>query len=211
MVELMVSNKLSILIPSLTTRFSFLSSLVIKLSSQIEQLNRNDIHINVLMDNRKRTIGEQRNILLDIADGEFLTFIDDDDDISDNYLQSIMFEIDRNSKIDCIVFDCLCTVDKNKPTGGRQFYSKYGIEYEYTKLEPWTTVNCYKRPQVESWFGKPSHTMVWNSKIAKQCRFPSKNVGEDFDWVQQAWPLIKNQIRIPKVLYFYNAVLNKGY
>jgi hypothetical protein len=53
--------------------------------------------------------------------------------------------------------------------------------------------------------------MVWNSKIAKQCKFIDANKGEDYDWVAQACKFVKKEIRIDKLLYFYDGVLDKSY
>ena len=65
--------KLSILIPSVPSRRkTFLQRILDQLESQI---NTNDIEIVVLYDNKKRTVGEKRNDLLNLARGQFLTFI----------------------------------------------------------------------------------------------------------------------------------------
>ena len=41
------------------------------------------------MDNRSIEIAEKRNALLEIATGDFLTFLDDDDLVGSNYLFSL--------------------------------------------------------------------------------------------------------------------------
>jgi glycosyltransferase involved in cell wall biosynthesis len=203
--------KLSILIPTLVTRRAFYQRLHQHLSAQIASMGTHDVEIVVLEDNREKSIGEKRNILLSRAAGDFLVFIDDDDRVSDDYVKQVLEAIHKNPDADCIVYDCICTIDAHKPTGGREFYCKYGIEYEYTKLEPWGPHNSYKRPVREEWFGKPAHTMVYRSEIAKQCSFPHKNTGEDFDWVSQVWPKVRKQVRIEQVLYYYDVVLGKKY
>jgi len=207
--------KLSILIPTLVGRSHFLNRLRTQLDQQIMKNNLfNDVEVLVLEDNKEQTIGFKRNALLKGANGKFLTFIDDDDRISEDYLIKIIDKIDSDNDCDCIVFDCICTlfVHNAPDKGGRKYYCKYGIEYEYTKLDPWTSENARPKSEaMEKWFGKPAHTMVWNSKLAKECKFPEKNAGEDFDWVAQAWPKIKKQVKIEDVLYFYDAVLGKNY
>jgi glycosyltransferase involved in cell wall biosynthesis len=200
--------KLSILIPTTTKRCSrFFSSLIQNVNEQIEKINRNDIEILGLLDNYKKTIGEKRNDLLQMSKGKFIIFIDDDDRITDDFLSEILLAIDNNPTADCIVYDMICTIN-----GCRKIHSKFGVEYEYTQMAPWSMNNCSIKNEVpELWYGKPSHNMVWASRIAKSCNFPSCNSGEDFAWVKQAWPKIKKQIRIDKVIYYYDAVLGKNY
>lgn len=199
---------LSILIPTTTKRAElFFAPMVDHLQEQIDILKCKDVEILGFLDNYKYTIGEKRNKLLDLACGKFTLFIDDDDRVTQNFLQEIMGCIRKNPDADCIVYDMICTIN-----GCRTIHSRFGIEYEYSKMEPWTNDNCNIRSVVpEKWFGKPSHNMVWAARISKGIRFPDKNAGEDFDWVAKAWPKIKKQSRIDKVIYYYDAVLGKEY
>jgi len=179
--------KLSILIATLPSRTNtFFPALINHLSTMCQ--NYTDIEIIGLLDNKKRTVGQKRNELLKLAQGEFLTFIDDDDRIADTYISDIMNTIHKNHDADCIVFDCITTIDNDK---NNQTYSKYSVKYEY---------HCNDN----QWRGKPAHTMVWKSSIAKKHMYADKNFGEDIDWVIRAHKDIKNEVRIDKVLYFYD-------
>jgi glycosyltransferase involved in cell wall biosynthesis len=199
---------LSVLVPTTTKRLNkYFLNTIEEINKQCSIINRNDVEILGLLDNYKMTIGEKRNNLLQMSRGNFVVFIDDDDRVTSDFLEQILNSIHQNPNSDCIVYDMICTID-----GCRKIISKFGIEYEYTKLAPWTKENCSVKNEVpEPWFGKPSHNMVWKSSLAKSCHFPEKNVGEDFAWVAQAWPKIKTQARIDKVIYFYDAVLGKDY
>lgn len=198
---------LSILVPTTTKRVSvYFANMIGRISAQITALGRNDIEVLGLLDNYVSSIGEKRNTLLRMAKGRYIVFVDDDDRISDDYVREIISAIDLNYGADCIVYDMLCVIN-----GCRKIHSKFGIEYEYTKMAPWTPENCSVKNEIaEQWFGKPSHNMVWSSEIAKSCTFPLINAGEDFAWVTQAWPQIKKQVRIDKILYYYDVVLNKA-
>jgi hypothetical protein len=44
----------------------------------------------ILSDNRKRSIGAKRQALLDIARGQYIAFVDDDDDIADGYVEELL-------------------------------------------------------------------------------------------------------------------------
>jgi len=176
--------KLSILILTTPRRVNTLfPSLLNSLLNQIG--DRIDIEVLGLFDNKKRSIGEKRNNLLQIANGEYLVFIDDDDKISDDYIKSIMDAINNNPNTDCIVFDCYATFDKSwKVT------IKYSKDFGYWHAG-------------EIWTAKPSHTMVWKSSIAKKHLFKHISYKEEIDWIEEICKDIKIETRIDKVLYYY--------
>jgi len=176
---------LSILVLTIPNR---ISTFFLRLLNSLEEQSKDydNIEILCLYDNRVKTVGEKRNILLEAASGRFLVFIDDDDRISNDYVESIMGAIQNNPSADCIVFDCITTIDND-----RVQYCKYSIEYDYTEWD-------------DQWRGKPAHTMVWRSDIAKKCKYISTNYGEDIDWVKRACINVKQEVRIDKVLYFYD-------
>jgi glycosyltransferase involved in cell wall biosynthesis len=186
--------KLSILILTIPSRVNtYLASLLRQVHSQIG--GREDIEVLVLYDNKKRTIGQKRNALLDLAQGTHLIFIDDDDRIADDYISSIMEVLDTSDP-DCIVFDCRCTVVKpGKPS--TVLHCKYGVEFDYTLIG-------------DQWRGKPAHTMVWKSSVAKLYRYSDISNAEDIDWVKRAVLGVKTQHRIDKVLYYYYADRTKS-
>lgn len=188
--------KLSILIPSLPMRVgNFLSRVVEELDYQIQELERDDVELLVFIENKGQSIGEKRNDLIRLSTGGFITFVDDDDRVGEDYVSSIIEAIDEHSEADCIVFDSFCTVS-NSMDGSVASYSflcKYGVEFEpkgHTDNAPW--------------YGKPAHTMVWNSKIMRDHKFPDLIRKEDVVWVESAWRDIKEQVRIDKTLYFYD-------
>lgn len=176
--------KFSILILTTPRRISsFFPSLIYSLQSQIG--NRDDIEILGFFDNNKRSIGEKRNNLLEIANGEYLTFIDDDDKISDDYIKSIMDAIEKNPETDCIVFDCYSIYD----SWGKS-YTKFSKDFEYTH-------------NGEQWTAKPSHIMVWKSSLAKMHQFKEISYGEDIEWAKEISKEIEHETIIDKVLYHY--------
>lgn len=179
--------KLSILIPTVPSRIElFYPKLIKHLLSQTK--NRNDVEIIALFDNKKRSVGDKRNNLLDLANGEYLVFIDDDDRIHDNYVDIVLKTLYDNPTADCLVYNSSTSIN-----GGPPILCKYGIEFEYGYIS------------TNEWRGKPAHTMVYKSSIAKKYKFPIINHGEDMAWVKQAYVDIKNQIRIDEVLYWYDA------
>jgi glycosyltransferase involved in cell wall biosynthesis len=185
------SIKLSILVPTVPSRIElFYPKLIKNLVNQIK--NYKDIELISFFDNKKRTIGKKRSEMLNLAQGEYVVFIDDDDRIADDYISSIMEALYTNPNTDCVVFDTICCVN-----GGNKKLCKYGIEFEYGDILNGT-----------EWRGKPSHTMVYKSSIAKKHIFKDLQNGEDYDWVKRAHLDISIQTRINKVLYYYDAEYN---
>jgi len=184
--------RLSILIPSIEERKgSFLKRILGEVGRQTSPYGE-QIEVLTLIDNREISIGEKRNRLLDMANGEFLVFIDDDDRIAPEYTSEIMNAISNVDPLDCIVYDCLCTITGTNGNITARLHCKYGVEYGYTN------------DRRGNWRGKPAHTMVWRSEIAKRHRYPHTSAGEDVDWVRRACVEISHQHRIDKVLYFYD-------
>lgn len=74
--------KLSILIPTLSSRANQCMSLVDKMLDQVEKGNYIGlVEIVTLYDDGKKSIGTKRNELIQMAKGDYVCFIDDDDDI----------------------------------------------------------------------------------------------------------------------------------
>lgn len=177
--------KLSILILTTPRRLeTFCPKIIRELECQVA--NRNDIEIICVYDNLKRSVGHKRNDLLYMAQGKYVTFIDDDDRIASDYIDSIMKCIEDNYDVDIICFHCICTINNMK-----QQYCKYSKDYNYEE-------------KGTDWCGKPAHTMVWKATIAKKHHYEDKQYGEDVSWVKKAVLDIHTEVQINKVLYYYD-------
>jgi len=183
-----MSIKLTILVPTVPSRLtSYYPRLMKQLLDQTSPYNT--IELISFFDNKKRSIGKKRDEMLGLVQGEYVVFIDDDDRISEDYISEIMTALQNNPDTDCVVFNCICCVD-----GGAPKLCKYGIEFEYGDILGG-----------KEWRGKPAHTMVYKSSIAKSHHFRDMKNCEDTDWVKRACLDIKQQVRVDKVLYFYDA------
>lgn len=177
--------KLSILIPSVFERDA--RELFAKLNAQATQ----DTEILVLVDNRRRSTGQKRQALLDAAQGQFITCLDDDDMISDDYIPEIIKAITSNPHTDLIVFNEESTLNGENP-----FIVRPGIEYENEGVHKedgeWVDITR-----------KPWHWCVFAAAHAKSATFPDAYIDDDWYWVRQMLPKIKVQTRIDKVLRYY--------
>lgn len=180
--------KLTILVPTVPSRLNYFYPKI--MNELIKQIgNREDIELIALFDNKKRTIGNKRQEMINLVQGEYVTFIDDDDRIEENYIEEIMKCLYENENADCVVYNVICCVDNKS-----KLFCKYGIEFEYGVIDNGL-----------EWRGKPAHTMVWKTDIVKTHKYSNMKNGEDIDWVKRAYKDIKKQVRIDKVLYYYDA------
>ena len=91
--------KLSILICSVqnSEREESLKKLIHELNKQIsENYAENIVEVLVEKDNGEISVGKKRNILIEKANGEYICFIDDDDFISKNYLNTILQNLTKD-------------------------------------------------------------------------------------------------------------------
>jgi hypothetical protein len=183
--------KLSILVPTVPSRIVYYYPKIMKqLIAQTKQ--RGDVEVIALFDNKMRTIGQKRQEMVDISQGEYIIFIDDDDRITDDFVEEIMNALYKHPECDCVVYHAMYSAN-----GQPAYICKFGIEYQNGIIN--------KGEPNQSWAGKPTHTMVYKASIVKKHKFRHFNCGEDGDWTKRAYLDIKNQIKIDKVLYFYDA------
>ena len=162
-----MAYKLTILIPTVPSRLDKIKELIHELNYQIQT---KPVQYLYLGDNKSMSVGEKRNLLKHMAKGEFICYIDDDDEISKDYIEVILKAINENPDKTVICFNGTQTTDGHQDlpfcynvNNGRNFK---------------TEING-KRYKVMI----PDHLCVWNkSKILED--FPHKNLAEDHDWAQ---------------------------
>ena len=172
--------KLSILICTLNGREKQLDRLLQILDKQKSR----KVEILIEKDNRQITTGAKRNILLQQAKGDYVSFIDDDDIVSEDYIPQILKAVETDP--DCVGFKGVLLRKK-----GVRFIFEHAIQHK-------------------SWFEKdsiyyrcPNHLNPIKRKIALQIGFKNITQGEDREYSLMVSPLLKTGVFIDKVLYFY--------
>jgi len=179
--------KLSLLICTLPQRRDFFQSLMRELRRQLQTLNAWS-EVEILSDDGQAiSIGEKRNYLLSIADGDYLAFIDDDDRVCPNYIKLLLEGIATNP--DACSLHGIITDDGKNP---RHFYHSL-------KFTSWYEENSV-------YYRYPNHLSTIKSSIAKRFKFPKINTGEDHDWSTQIFKsgLIKSEYWIDEIIYYYD-------
>lgn len=183
---------LSILTPAVPSRLERLGELCRQLAVQI---GSQPVEHLVLLDNKRRTVGEKRDALLRSARGQYVAFVDDDDWVSDDYVDRIL-EAVRNgdSPPDVITFLQQATV--NGATGTIEFRLGHPNESFTPSLHHSITPTFIKR---NAW-----HVCAWRRSLAILSHFPATNYGEDWAW---AAPLCRlpnlREVHIPAILHHY--------
>jgi len=83
----------SILICGIPERYHLVQPLLHSLLEKQSVARMPDVELLFLMDNKRRPVGAKRNDMLAMAVGEYVSFIDDDDLVSDDYVQKIYRQI----------------------------------------------------------------------------------------------------------------------
>lgn len=178
--------KLSILIGTIEERRREFTMLFGFLSSQIEKFPLGTVEVLFISDNKEISIGKKRQQLLEIAKGEYIVFIDDDDWISPEYIKKILAALSSNP--DCVGFDILCTTDRGIPSRARA-----SMQY------PWAeNVDGFR--YVRSTYHK---TPVRRDIAVQAGGFKDMRFGEDYDYSMRLKPLLALEVLIPEILYFY--------
>jgi glycosyltransferase involved in cell wall biosynthesis len=97
--------KLSILIPSVLSRYEKLGRILDQLKPQITD----EVEVVVHTDNKKISLGDKRNKLLSLANGEYIVMIDDDDRITEDYVFELLKAIESGAE--CICYEVECSVN----------------------------------------------------------------------------------------------------
>lgn len=146
------------------------------------QLN-DDVEV-IVDDSMEYNIGCKRNKLLQKAKGKWVVFIDDDDVVSEDYVNLIIVATRFNP--DCIGINGIITTNgKNE----RKWY----ISKQYK--EWFTHNNIYYRT--------PNHISPIKRELALQAGFPDIKHGEDAEYSRRVLPLLKNEYIIAEPIYHY--------
>lgn len=174
--------KLSILV---CTVFSRVDGFLPKIIKQIEPQLTDEVEVLYLGDNKRRTVGEKRNDLLTIAQGEYVAFVDDDDRITDDYVKKLLEGIETGADIVNFMVACSVNGGEYKPVYyDARFKKDRNLSDRYLRL--------------------PNHLMCVKRKIALGNMFPMVSFGEDAAYAEKLRGKIKTQAFIEKVLYYYD-------
>lgn len=180
---------LSILVPSVVSRWdNFAQRIQTQLYGQWDRLapgDRERVEILMLTDTKSITLGVKRNMMVRLASGSYIAFVDDDDRLEDDYLSTLLAA--AASGADVLTFDVSVSLNGAEPKP-----CHYSIRYPRDH----DTAASYRR--------LPNHLMAVKRKHALRAPFPAKTRGEDSDYARALRPFLETEHRIGKVLYHYD-------
>ena len=172
---------LSVMIPVVPSRVEIAADLFDRIAAQAEGL---DVEVLMLLDNKKRTVGKKREALVQITRGDYVAFVDDDDDVAENYIKSIVDH--AHLKMDVIVFDTLVSIN-----GEPGVICKHDVGNPNEQYNP----NGFKR---NAW-----QMHAWRGDLARHTEFRDITNNEDWPWCEQMLKSVTKSVKINEVLYHY--------
>lgn len=182
--------KLSILICSLHERAESREKLLKVLEPQLN----GQTEIILSIDDKDISIGKKRNELLEMAVGEYVLFMDDDDMIPNYCIKRYFEEMEHNP--DAIGITVEMTTNGKHPEMG----------YCSVKNKKWTTSDINGK---KVYYRPIHHLCPVKRELALQAKFTDVNSGEDRDYSLQLMPLLKTERVIEDVMYFYQFKTGK--
>jgi glycosyltransferase involved in cell wall biosynthesis len=176
--------QLTVAICSIPSRVDQFSALIKQLEKQAEG---KPVEILSIIDNKTIKIGKKRNALVEMASGRYVAFLDDDDWVTDDYVDSILEKVEED--MDVILFHQMRFEDGNPD---RISICSLDVEKDYNTPE--------------AYYRKPSHLMATKREIILLSKY-REDVGvggEDMEWSSRVRSHLKTSSSIDKVLYHYN-------
>jgi len=174
---------LSILTPTIPERSRSLCFLTSFIEEQASKHPRAIEHL-ALCDNRQRSIGAKRQALVDIARGKYIAFVDDDDDVSGDYVARLLAAAETNADV--------ITFKQRAIYNGLESEVHFGIRNQDGPFNPGGIT-----------LRAPWHICAWKREVVANCLFGESNYGEDLVWCQQARKRVRTAHHIDAVLHTY--------
>ena len=185
---------LSILIPTIPDRSQMFSRLYTEVMNQVTYLRT--VHptiagIEVLIDDTKRfldggqSIGMKRNSLVLRATGKYLCFLDDDESISPNYVETLAR---------------LCAEDKDVCT-----FRNITKLFNYWMVVDMSLSNPINEDAMPGIIKRrPWHICPVRTEYAQLHEFQNSNYGEDWQWFERVLAHCKTEAHSEYIIHQYN-------
>lgn len=187
--------RLSVLIPSIESRKQSLDLLIANLEKQkTECFERHPMlgAVNIIAFSTKSfldggpSIGEKRNELVTLSGDDYLCFLDDDDTVPPNYIESLLRLCYQG--LDICTFRALMKL--------RDFWGILDMRLAYSVNDQATPEYTMRR--------RPWHICPVRSEFAKLYEFEDKNNAEDFAWMEKVLGHCSTEAHTEKILFQYN-------
>lgn len=187
---------LSILIPTIPSRNAMFRALTKELERQNDFIK--EYHwtlgcVEIIWDRSKPfldggpSIGEKRQKLVRRAQGKYLCFLDDDEDIAPNYLETLLRLC--NEDMDVCAFRNLSRFDN--------YWAVFDLSIKNPSNEQSRSDQMVMR--------RPWHICPVRSEFAKMVDFPNSNYGEDWEWFEKVLVYCRTEAKTNAIIHCYNG------
>lgn len=185
---------LSILIPTIPERHEKFTKLFNKLHRQLEYMQTFHSslgHIEILVDSTPKflegglSIGKKREALVKRAEGKYLCFLDDDDEIAGNYLETLVRLCQQGN--DVVTFRSFADLEN--------YWSIIDMSIKYALNDQCSPEYITRR--------RPWHVCPVKSFLAKVHDFEDSNYGEDWSWFYKVADTCLSESHTDAVIHKY--------
>jgi len=181
---------LSILTPAIPERLPKLQRLSQLLEPQLRQFPHSVEWLSFVDPRGCRTIGEKRDDLVQLARGQFVAFVDDDDLVQPTYVASLVQALSvivaDNEPVDVVTFRQEAIIERHRSE------VRFNLRANNEAFNPGGVT------QRAAW-----HVCAWRSSLAKRFHFEPSNYGEDWSWARHLNLDARGEIHIPEILHTY--------
>lgn len=186
---------LSILIPTIPERhqrFTKLYNELMRQKTEFDTTHDTIGELEIVVNSDKRfldgglSIGKKRQALVQAAEGKYLCFVDDDEQVPPNYIESLMRL--------CYKGQDVCTFQALAKMGS--FWALVDMRLDYKVNDQINPNYTARRP--------PWHCCPVKSVFAKMFEFPDLNNAEDFVWMEKVLTCCTSEAHTDSILYQYN-------
>lgn len=174
---------LSILVCHVPSRDQELARLMGQLTPQVTDA----VEVLVETDEGTQSVGEKRNALLRRARGEYVSFVDDDDEVPEYYVERILAAVAK-SRPDVIGFSGLLRLSDGKAEFRHSL--RYGGWYTGTD---------------GIFYRTPNHLNPVRREWATAVMFLDSRFGEDADYAARIRPYLNSEVYVGGPMYYYNC------
>jgi glycosyltransferase involved in cell wall biosynthesis len=182
--------KLSILIRTIPQRASLLKEIL----GLLEKQKTPEVEI-LVDDTYPQMMGTKCNNMVKAATGEYVAFIDDDDLVPDNYVQSLLNAME--TKPDVISFEGMCVDAK---TGEAQYRYIQRLHANKWRFEP----DGHLEQDVTG-------IAAIRREVALQAPYPDVMYYEDRGFAENLKLVAKTEVHLPNILYIHRYTPIKDY
>lgn len=187
---------LTIAIPSIPSRIRMnLEPMFSRLMTQIG--SRKDVEVVSILDNKSMTIGKKRHMLHKLAQGKYCAIIDDDDDVTPNFVEEVCNAIQSHDGVDVIHYNQEAIIE------GVSFLISTDVNAPRTPFDQLPRTPKDQNGNYIPCVRPPWHWCAWRTEFARKFPFGDSFSGEDAIFVEHAIPHVKSDYKIDKILHIY--------